>query len=263
MKPFYFGPEDKALFGIYSAPANGPARRGAVLICYPFGPEYLRSHRALRELSQHLGLEGHHTLRFDYFGCGDSAGDAEDSTVEEWMENLGDAIEELQAASGCDRVSLVGIRLGATLAALRAQADARVERVVLWDPIVNGAAYLQELTEQHRAFMVGRPLPRGWAEEEPPAELLGAPLRAPLREGIAGLDLLALQRRPAPSVLVVSTGPPGGAEALCRHLERLGADVLHERISSHPLWLRHERVDRTLVPLDVVQRITSWLGARP
>ena len=262
MKPFYFGPEDKALFGIYGPPANGPARRGAVLICYPYGPEYLRSHRALRELSQHLGLEGHHTLRFDYFGCGDSAGDAEDSTVEVWIANVGDAIEELQAASGCDRVSVVGIRLGATLAAVRAQGDDRVERAVLWDPIVSGAAYLEELAEQHRAFMAGRPLPRGWSEEEPPAEVLGAPLRAPLREGIGGLDLLALRRRPAARVLVVSTGPSGG-EALCRHLQGLGAEVLHERISSHPLWLRHERVDRTLVPMDVVQRITSWLGTRP
>ena len=48
--------------------------------------EYMRTHKAVRQLTMMLAKAGYHLLRFDYFGTGDSAGDGEDVTVEQLMQ---------------------------------------------------------------------------------------------------------------------------------------------------------------------------------
>ena len=45
------------------------------MLCYPWGSEYIYAHRSLRLLAQRRAAAGIHTLRFDYFGTGDSDGD--------------------------------------------------------------------------------------------------------------------------------------------------------------------------------------------
>jgi pimeloyl-ACP methyl ester carboxylesterase len=260
MKPFYFGAPEKPLFGIYSAPTGHSSARSALVVCYPFGPEYVRAHRALRELSHHLTQRGHHALRFDYFGCGDSSGSGEEGTVEQWLEDIAQAVEELRESSGLPRVSLLGLRFGATLAALAASRHPSIDRLVLWDPIVIGAAYLEELALRHRQFMEGRPRPRGWVEADPPDEVLGATLTPVLRAGIAATDLLSLTRPPARRVLLISTEEKHGQDVLSEHLEKIGTPTDRQHVPSPPLWLKQDQVDKTLVPQEVIQRIASWLG---
>ena len=56
------------------------------------------------------------------------------------------AIDELKRqVPGLDRVTLVGLRFGATLAAAAAAGRDDVERLVLWDPVVDGADYMQSV----------------------------------------------------------------------------------------------------------------------
>jgi pimeloyl-ACP methyl ester carboxylesterase len=260
MKPFYFGAPEKPLFGIYSAPTGHTRSRNALVLCYPFGPEYVRAHRALRELSHHLTQRGHHALRFDYFGCGDSSGESEEGTVEQWLEDVAQAVEELRESSGLPRVSLLGLRFGATLAALAASRNPAINRLVLWDPILNGADYLEELRQRNRQFMEGRPRPRGWVEAEPPEEVLGAPLTPALRASMAALNLLSLPKLPAEKALLISTEERQGLEELADHLTRLGTPTDRQHVPSPPLWLKQDQVDKTLVPQEVIQRIASWLG---
>ena len=259
MKPFYFGAPEKPLFGIYSAPGGHSPSRSALVLCNPFGPEYVRAHRALRELSHHLTQKGHHALRFDYFGCGDSSGAGEEGTVEQWLEDIAQAVEELRESSGLPRVSLLGLRFGATLAAVAASKNPAIDRLVLWDPVVTGASYLEELARRNRHFMEGRPRPRGWTLSATPDEVLGAPLTASLRSSIAGMDLLSLTRRPARRVLLISTEEKHGLDDLGEHLTKLGTPIDRQHVPSPPLWLKQDRVDRTLVPQEVIQRIATWL----
>ena len=49
------------------------ARQSAIVLCQPLGHGYLRAHRAFRNLAVSLASQGFHVLRFDYYGCGDSA----------------------------------------------------------------------------------------------------------------------------------------------------------------------------------------------
>jgi uncharacterized protein len=259
MRPFYFGAADRPLFGVYGPPINGGAGRNAVALCYPFGQEYLRSHRALRELCHQLSQAGHHTLRFDYSGCGDSAGSASDCTVAHWLQDIEAAVTELRESAGTDRVALLGLRLGGTLAAVAASRGLRLNRLVLWDPVVSGREYLDELKEAHRKFIQGRPRPPALQERDPPQEVLGTALPPALRAGIAELDLLGLKEPPAPTVLLVSTQNGPGLAALREHLEKLGVRVDHHHIDSPPLWRTQDGMDRALVPQNVIQAVLSWL----
>src|SRR4051812_24879615 len=175
MQPFYFGTSEKQLFGVYHPPGTKAARQPAVVLCQPLGHEYLRAHRAFRNLGAALAAQGCHVLRFDYFGCGDSGGSGEQATVEQNLADLDAAIDELKDTSGVARVSLVGLRFGATLAAHAASRRRDVERLVLWDPVSDGRAYLGEVRDLHDRWLHDR---MGTAVAPDPfhREVLGFPM---------------------------------------------------------------------------------------
>jgi len=143
----WFGPEDAPLFGALHLPAGRRARAVAVVLP-PIGLEGLVAHRALRVLADRLARRGIAALRVDYLGTGDSADvpSAEDQ-VPGWLRTVGESVEYVRRA-GARRVVVVGLRLGATLAA---SAAAQVDALVLWDPVETGARFLREEALLYRA----------------------------------------------------------------------------------------------------------------
>lgn len=144
MTAFFFGRSEAPLFGVYHAPA-GRAPAGGVVLCPPFGQEYMRSHRACRQLAGQLSERGLNVLRFDYRGTGDSSGEMDDVRPSDWVQDIGLAVDELKDMAALDRVSLVGLRLGALLAPVAAAGRTDIDRLVLWDPVTSGRAYAEEL----------------------------------------------------------------------------------------------------------------------
>ena len=113
MNPFFFGSSEERLLGVHHPPRGRVPREVGVLLCYPLGQEYMRAHRAFRQLAMLLARRGFHVLRFDWFGTGDSAGAGEEGSIARWLEDARTAIDELKDTAGVTRVSLVGLRLGA------------------------------------------------------------------------------------------------------------------------------------------------------
>ena len=156
------------------------------MLCRPIGLEALSAHRAYRCLAEQLAAKSMVTLQFDYAGTGDSAGDLTDvGSIGDWLSDIGTAIDFVRK-TGVRRVGLIGLRLGATLAA-NAAADNDVEALVLWDPCATGRGFLRE--QQLLAVAIGT-----------------APERTPAPQGgveIPGLllpeDLAETIRRPAPA----------------------------------------------------------------
>ena len=146
MNLFYFGKEPRRLFGTFHPPASGKPARAGVVLAAPFGHEAIRVHRFYRLLAERLSRQEIAVLRFDYYGTGDSAGTDEDANLDGWASDLCEAHRELQRRIGGHPTTWLAVRLGA-IAALRAapQSFPRVQRLVLWDPIVDGSAYLAEL----------------------------------------------------------------------------------------------------------------------
>lgn len=260
MRPFYFGSSLKPLFGIDDAPQGTAATKGAVLLCYPFGAEYMRSHRAMRELARRLAELGFHVLRFDYFGCGDSSGLASEATLDEWVDNACAALDELREASGIALPSILGLRLGAAVAALALGRGAKADGLVLWDPIVSGRAYLDELEQRHSALIAQRPHPPDYREQSPPAEALGAPLTPTLRRELETLDLRTVSRCAARRALITASEQGEELSSLRAALSRLDIETEATRVAAAAVWVKQDDLDRTLVPREVHDVVVTWIG---
>jgi pimeloyl-ACP methyl ester carboxylesterase len=129
------GDAARRLFAIHD-PAVATGRRArALVVCNPLGAEYDYAHRSLRKLALRLARRGIHVVRFDYYGTGDSYGEDEEADPGRMHEDAELAIEAARDISGADRVALLGLRFGATVALRAASRHAGlVESLVLWDP---------------------------------------------------------------------------------------------------------------------------------
>jgi pimeloyl-ACP methyl ester carboxylesterase len=137
VNPLYLGTKERRLFAVYEPAAVKARRTRAAVLCYPWGAEYVYAHRTMRQLAVKLSASGFHTLRFDYFGTGDSGGGDSEANPAAAEVDVESAIEGLQDIVGVARVALIGLRLGATLAARAAmRRNEGIEALVLWDPIV-------------------------------------------------------------------------------------------------------------------------------
>jgi len=141
---YFLHRDGERLFTFLHLPA-GPCRAGA-LLCAPLAEEKLWSHRVLVTFARELARAGYAVLRFDFRGEGDSDRTFEESSLTTRVEDTRFAIDELRRHVVADApVTLLGLRLGASVAALAADGRDDVERLVLWDPVTNGADYVQAI----------------------------------------------------------------------------------------------------------------------
>jgi uncharacterized protein len=260
MQPFFFGTSQKQLFGVYHAPEARAARQSAILLCQPLGHEYLRAHRAFRNLAVALAGQGCHVLRFDYFGCGDSGGDGEQATIDQCLSDLSAAVEELKDTSGVPKVSLVGLRLGATLAALTASRRPDIDRIVLWDPVLDGQAYLDDLRDLHASWLRDR-LGAKAAADPARAELIGFPLTEAIHRQLVAATLTPLPALRAKAVWLMVSEEQARYQALHATLEASRVPVAYSVVPGSGEWDRPESVHQTLLPHAMVRAITAAMAS--
>lgn len=143
-KAFYFENEGKRLFAILHSPNNSRERKG-IIFCHPYSEEKQHSYRILVRFARELCDRGFYVLRFDCFGYGDSQGDFEEATIETQISDTIKAIDIMKTQVNIEKIGLLGLRLGGTVAALAAELDERIKKLILWSPIINGNDYLNEL----------------------------------------------------------------------------------------------------------------------
>jgi pimeloyl-ACP methyl ester carboxylesterase len=257
--PFYFGREGRRLFGCFHESLQKGPPRYAVLICQPLGHEYVNSHRALRQLAVRLADAGTPVLRFDYYGCGDSSGESEQGSITRWLEDISSAVAELRTRSGVSELCVVGLRMGATLAAFAGSRRERFERLVLWEPVVSGRNHLSELKSLHKEMLRFRPKPKPPKRSQPYLELLGFPLSRFLHAQLEELDLGEIAEKPAARVLMMQTGQTDDKSALRKHLVQTRAQVEHQTLEAPEIWLPTPD-GSLLVPAQVLQSIVSWVS---
>lgn len=144
-----FDCEGQPLVGILAEPDGPPADTGVVIVVG--GPQYRAgSHRQFTLLARHLATHGHATLRFDYRGMGDSAGD--ERGFLEATPDVRAAIDRLLAERpGLKRVVLWGLCDGASAALLYLDStrDPRVKGLMLLNPWVRSEATLAQTHVKH------------------------------------------------------------------------------------------------------------------
>ncbi|MDQ6674585.1 MAG: alpha/beta hydrolase [Chloroflexota bacterium] len=214
MEPLFFGGPQQRLYGVHHPPSTR-ARSTAVLLCYPLVQEYNRTHWAFRRLAGMLSREGFHVLRFDYSGTGDSAGEYRAGSVKQWCANIREAATELKDLANVRQVSVIGMRLGATLAVLANSDGLAVHDLVLWDPAVDGASHIKELRRVER-------LKFGMSRQGPHAnqrELLGYAFPIELSTDIQRVALDEVSRWPARRVLIFASEDRPEYTRLASHIE--------------------------------------------
>ena len=254
-RPLYFGPDGARLFGWLHLPAP-EARRGlGVVVCNPFGFEEVCAHRSLRHFAMAFSAAGWPSLRFDHAGCGDSEGDEFASDVPaRWLAGVNAAIDTLKATGGVQQVVLLGVRLGATLAALAGSGRDDVAGLVAIAPVVRGRGYIRELT------MLGQGASTAVASQADVLESAGFVMARATEEHLSQLDLRRLDKAPAPRVLIVPRDDLDDGVDWHTSLKALGADCQVERLPGYADMM--EDPQRTVTPQrmieGVVRRLQGW-----
>ncbi len=279
MTPLFFGDPAAPLFGALNEPPAGAERGHGVLICPPIAQEHVRTHWALRQLASALARAGFHVLRFDWFGVGDSAGVGGEGGVARWVEDARDAAQELRDASGLRKISVVGLRLGATLAALAGR-KLKPQSLVLWDPILDGARYLRELAALHEGVLadekrffykwpkavrarLGHLSPALAQRREGRAdELVGFPFGDALRRDLGAIAPEALCDLPGVRVVVVESDPDPARDPFVERLRERGARPERRPTNVRGLWGSPDDIEELFLPADALRVVTEALEAK-
>ena len=252
--PVWFGPEESPLFGALHLPEV--PTRGLVVLCPPLGREYLSAHATFLELAVRLARLGLAALRLDYHSTGDSFDrTGEGSEGSDFVHDIGAAVE-FARTMGITNVAIVGMRLGASFAALRCRVDP-VEALVLWDPCSTGQSFLRE--QRTLGLLAGV---RSAEEGSGAFELPGFKLSAEMTSEVLGVDLLTEQGG------LAGTEALAGKVLLLTRAERVadakiaerlgGADLEHREVTGQPALLDVHPLERA-VPAEALGMVTSWL----
>ena len=231
------------------------------MLCYPMGREYVLIHRTYLQLTTRLAKSGFYVLRFDYHGCGDSAGDEADVAISECLNNIAIAIDELKKRSGWNKVCLVGQAVGATLATLAASERNDVDSLVLWDIVINGRDYVKERLDLHKAWLdVNLFRPKQKELEPNEGEVLGFLLPPALRGELEDIDLLALPQLLVEKVFFVLSREDTSITEFHQHLLMLHR-ICDMKNIPWPAWIQSGEVFEVLAPpVKILQPIIEWIG---
>ena len=187
--PVVFECKGQQLVGMLHLP-EGRAQVPAALLLHGFGATKSEAHRMFVKLARALANHGIASLRFDYRGCGDSAGNFEDITIRSQVIDAGEALRFLarQKRVNSQRLALIGMSLGGTIAAhLLAREPAKFKAAALWAPVAEGGDILDEFSTpdavaslaqtgltEHWGNLVGVEFIRQFAEMKPLREITKA-----------------------------------------------------------------------------------------
>jgi dienelactone hydrolase len=249
-RPVWFGPTERPLFGMVHVPEGNTARAGVVL-CSPLGREDLHVHSTYRALAERLAALGIAVLRFDYDGTGDSAGFQDDpARVAAWSTSTRAALD-LMRATGVPVMAAVGMRMGATVAAVESTRQP-LDALVLWDPCRSGRAFLREQRALH-ALSVGGEDPGDGSVQTP-----GFRYDPETATDLGSLDITRTDG-PMAARIYLLTRPDQPLDAkLHARLEKAGQVDLGPATGQHELL----NVDgqQVVIPEETVEHVATWLS---
>ena len=138
----------KLLRGMLHKPVATRRRAPAVIFFHGFTGDRMESHWIFIKCARALASEGIASLRFDFYGSGESEGTFREATLQSEIADARAAVRFIQRQKGIDsaRLGLCGLSLGGCVAACVAPA-ARAKALVLWSAVAH-PAILQQLSKK-------------------------------------------------------------------------------------------------------------------
>lgn len=252
--PVFFG-QDSDLYGCFHLTADYE-HSPVVLICQPTGHEYERCHRAMRQLAVQSTRRGLSAMRFDYYSTGDSAGNSDELSLSRMQLDIKQAIKYCRRKTGVERLTLVGLRLGATLAAQLAGACSEVDSLVLYAPVLDGETLLTEWQREQQDFYAKH---SHIAQPASDGEVLGFPVTDNFRRELSRKFVPDANSSTLRRVLILIDEADSASASLNEWIETyksLDVAVTLEVTEDIAIW-RREPMD-AIVPARTIRRIVKW-----
>jgi dienelactone hydrolase len=140
--PVTFESAGQQVVGILHVPDHVSGPRPGVLFCHGFTGNKQETHRLFVQTARALMKEGIVSLRFDFRGSGDSAGEFSEATIRGELEDARVALRFLQSRpeTDPDLTGVVGMSMGGAIAALLLGESPDVKAVVLWSAVADTVA---------------------------------------------------------------------------------------------------------------------------
>ena len=255
IEPFFLESEQGRRFCLLHTPPPGIPQRSGVLYVHPFAEEMNKTRRMAAMQSRALAALGHVVLQIDLFACGDSCGEMRDASIALWHSDIQAAAEWMQAR-GLAPLTVWGLRFGCLLGLAWASATTMpIDRLLLWQPVVNGEAHLNQFLRIGTASAM---LSAGTASA-------GPPLRSRLAQGAAvevagydispqlasGMDSLRIADASCPAARIdwfeVVANAEGGMAPISQRTigawQARGLDVHQHVIGGESFWATVETTD--------------------
>jgi pimeloyl-ACP methyl ester carboxylesterase len=256
------GWDEHGVFSVLHEPPGDPVSE--VLVCSPMLAEFQRNYRREVVLARRLAADGFRVRRFHYRGTGNS-GDPGGGT------HLGTATEDtIRLASEMGSPALVATRAGALAAAAAWTTGATGGPIVLWEPVVRGERFVDEIL---RASAVGGVaagttvdpaavlVTQGWVDA------LGETLSAVMADSLRGAELsVAGLRRSLICHVGRADRPRRELSDLVERARSEGADVSMVAVEGREVWWAnpggddvHRATEHDEVTQGLVEATARWL----
>ncbi len=228
------------------------------MIVSSFGYEALASHKHFRILADQLARAGFPVLRFDFPGTGDSAGDETDfDLVETRSMAVSNACRFMRATTSVGHITLLGFRLGATIASLVC-AESLADSLVLIEPAVTGRMWLRE--QDLLPLLSGIAADEQHSKDETSdREYMGYPMNAASHASIRSLDMRTIKPIPASRCLIMAGQVTGPLEQCISNWQSDGAIVEQADFDGFPAMMTDPAIASPVI--DAFLPLFSWLGA--
>jgi len=268
--PFYLRGTGGPLLAVYYPPLAAPHPAGDVLVVPPFAEEMNRCRAMVSMQARSFQRLGIGTLVLDPRGTGDSGGNFSEATWESWRDDLRLGIDWLRgSANGCS--TLWGIRLGAIMAGELVTNETEINRLLFWQPVIQGKGHFTQFLRIRIAAEMGRRDGLKSTEElrklsaanesiEVSGYRIGPDLaqrldevRLPDASSLSGVRLSWFEVLSADDIAV----PPVTAKTIDDYRSK-GLDVAFERVAGPAFWQIPERVLATQLIEATTRAVSTW-----
>lgn len=245
------------LFALHYAPQNITSDTECFVVAASFAEEMNRCRYMNTMFAQQISQFNYGFLSIDAYGTGDSEGEFKDSNWEQSCQDLLGAVTYARTL-GYQKISILGVRLGALQALQVAQETKHLQRLILWQPVISGQAALIQFLR----IRIAASMQRG--EQQETVQDLENQINSGQHISVSGYDIgpalfkgiKAAKFDSLVDSLVVPVGwftvitsadrkTPRSDMMMIEKWRQKGARIDHQEIIGPPFWLAHER---TLVP---------------
>lgn len=268
LEPFFIQGTKGRLFCLFAPPKD---KSSEVLVFLPSFAEELNRCRVMVAMqARMLADQGVGCLLLDYYGTGDSEGDFGETCWEQWRQDAETACAWLEQ-QGYQKIGLWGLRLGCMLAVEMAEEKpAAFSRLLLWQPVLDGKAFLTQFLRIRLAMLMDRGEPkettqqmRDYLQQGHHLEVAGYELTPQLAQAIDSKSLLDIKPIPASlkidwfeGVMNEQAGLSVASQKVVSKWLQQGMSVITHTFLGPAFWQLHERA---LTP-DILEKTILLFG---